>query len=250
MLARVQHIWFQKSPLRECGGNRQESTFMCHQRDRKSTQGGRSVQQPASKRHLQSLGTSGGAGRKKGFLGTTAARFVTGVQRDTRSRSPTRTLLDQTPLRECLNWVSLFLECPDFCTERGELWRWLQPRAGLQNWITTSLRCLEPEKGNCSLVGCRWLAEHQDSLVHSESTVGYKQHFPRCHPLQDLKKTLFLFPDSIKDRFESSSTLSRLRRSHPPKAEADGLAKILSCHLQEGNRGCKLMTKVPFSSAF
>lgn len=186
MLARVQHIWFQKSPLRECSGNRQESTFMCHQRGqrgRKSTQGGRSLQQPASKRHLQSLGTSGGAGRKKGFLGTTAAKFVTGVQRDTRRRSPTRTLLDQTPLQECLNWVSLFLECPDFCAERGELWRRLQPSAGLQNWITTSLRCLEPEKGNCSLVGCRWLAEHQGSLVHSESQWDINHIFPgatRC----------------------------------------------------------------------
>lgn len=59
MLAGVQHIWFQKSPLRECSGNRQKSTFMCHQRDRESTQGGHSVQEPASKKAPAVLGNIG-----------------------------------------------------------------------------------------------------------------------------------------------------------------------------------------------
>lgn len=126
MLAGVQHIRFQKSPLRECSRNRQKSTFMCHQSGRKSTQGGRSMQQPVFKKdtcspweHWQ------GAGERKAFWGqTTAAGFVTAVQRDKRSISPTRTRLYQTQLPECLNWVSLFLRCPDFCAARGEPWRW------------------------------------------------------------------------------------------------------------------------------
>lgn len=142
VLAGVQHIRFQKSPLRDCSGNRQKSTFMCHQRDRMSTQGGRSMQQLASQKTPAVLGNIGRGLEKERLSGDRwLQQDLSLVYKGTREADlQPGQLLHQTQHLECLNWVSLFLQCPDFCAARGELWKWLQPNAGLQNSIRTSLR--------------------------------------------------------------------------------------------------------------
>lgn len=58
-----------------------------------------------------STGALAGAGGKKSFVGATVPEFFTGIQRDKRNRSLTRTWLYQTQLQEtAVNGSLLLLE--------------------------------------------------------------------------------------------------------------------------------------------